>query len=84
MGMRRKLRFLLALIALAMAAVVTPGFADEQRCPGAWVMEYYPYTCGHTGHGSCANRTCEYDCAGSTVVHPTACDALPCEGEDCN
>jgi hypothetical protein len=70
----RQLRFALAILAVALTSSASPGFAFVENCPGSMSLEGPPWTCGYTGHGSCANSNCEYDCGTYTTVEETACN----------
>lgn len=70
----RKLRFGLAVLAVALTSSTSRGLAFES-CPYAVSADPPYYTCGYSGHGSCANSNCQYDCgAGGYVVIPWACN----------
>jgi hypothetical protein len=70
----RKIRFALAVLAVALTASASPGFAYTESCPYAISADPPYYTCGYTGHGSCANSNCEYDCDGHKVIYAEACN----------
>lgn len=69
----RRLRFLLALVALGLAGTVKPAQAFDASCPS--IISYpLPWGgCGYTGHGTCARETCEYTCNNGTFTIPDAC-----------
>jgi hypothetical protein len=66
----RRLRFALALTALALA-----GSADSASafggCPSIIQGPAPYYTCAYTGHGACSN--CEYECANG-IQHWNYCN----------
>lgn len=70
----QKLRFALAVLAVALASSANRALALEESCPMAIGADPPVYTCGYTGKGSCANSNCEYDCDGTKVVFAEACN----------
>lgn len=72
----KKLRFALALAALGLAGTPSSGrAADEASCPIAHVYGQPWGTCGYTGHGSCSQNNCRYECENGWVGVIQGCGA---------